>query len=414
MPTPPHLAQLELTYTTSATVDAYLEVVLRGFYDEYKPEMWEPGRGVVEPDRHFGHVVGGQFVTTCGAYSRVLTVPGGEVPAAGVTFVTVHPSYRRRGLLREMMTHQLADLVRRGTEPVAVLWASESLIYGRFGYGQAIPRLTLSGDTRATDFRPGLSIGAGSVGEVDRESYRTLASELHERWRRERPGAVRRTAAWWEVLLHDPEPWRDGASALRFAVHYAADGQPDGYLAFRVKGGAVHPGAEVLVVDLDAAEPTAYAGLWRFVLDLDLVRTFQREAAPVDDPLRHLVADQRAVRTELLDGVFLRLVDVAGALEARTYACDLDVVLAVRDPLLEQNDGTIRLRAGTAGATVTPTRGEPDLTLDVRELGTIYLGGTRLAALQRAGWVSERTPGTVTAVDAAFTSGRAPFCADFF
>lgn len=197
-------------------------------------------------------------------------------------------------------------------------------------------------------------------------------------------------------------------------MHYAADGQPDGYLAFRVKGGDVQPGAEVLVVDLDAADPTAYAALWRFVLDLDLVRTFRRESAPVDDPLRHLVADQRAVRTELLDGLFLRLIDVRRALEARTYACALDVVLAVRDSLLEHNDGTIRVQAGPSGVTVTSVDSEPDLMLDVRELATIYLGGTRLAALERAGWVSERTPGTIAAIDAAFTSTRAPFCPDFF
>jgi predicted acetyltransferase len=414
MPTPPHLAQLELTYTTPDTVEAYLKVVLRGFYDDYKPELWEAGRAVIEPERHFGHVVDGQFVTTCGAYSRVLTVPGAILPAAGVTFVTVHPSYRRRGLLREMMTHQLLDLARRGTEPLAILWASEASIYGRFGYGQAIPRLTLSGDTRETAFLPAVTLGAGSVGEVDRETYRKVASELHERWRPDRPGAVQRTTAWWEVVLHDPEPWRAGASALRFAVHYAADGQPDGYLAFRVKGGDVHPGGEALIVELDGADPMAYAALWRFVLDLDLVRTFRRDTAPVDDPLRHLLADQRAARTELFDGPFLRLVDMARALEARTYACDLDVVLTVRDALLEQNNRTIRLQAGPSGSSVTSADADPDLTLDVRELATIYLGGTSLATLQRAGWVSERTPGAVAAVDAAFTSGRAPFCADFF
>ena len=114
MPTPPHLAELELTYVTGEGVDDYLAAVLRGFYDDYKPEQWEPGRAVFEPERHFGHVVDDQWVTTCGAYSRGMAVPGGEVPAAAVTFVTVNPSYRRRGLLRQMMTHQLTDIARRG------------------------------------------------------------------------------------------------------------------------------------------------------------------------------------------------------------------------------------------------------------------------------------------------------------
>ena len=113
---------------------------MRGFHADYNAENWTAGRGVFEPARNFGYAVDGKWISTCGAYSRVMTVPGGAVPVAAVTFVTVQPSYRRRGLLTQMMQHQLADIVERGTEPVALLWASESSIYGRFGYGRATAR----------------------------------------------------------------------------------------------------------------------------------------------------------------------------------------------------------------------------------------------------------------------------------
>ncbi len=414
MPTAPHLAELELSYATPERTDDFFAVVLRGFYDDYKPELWEAGRGVFEPERNFGFTVDDRWVSTCGAYSRRMAVPGGEVPVAAVTFVTVNPGYRRRGLLRQMMTHQLADIAARGTEPVALLWASESAIYGRFGYGPTTPRLKLSGSTRELQFLSTVDLGGGSVGEVERDTYLQIAPTLQQQLLPDRPGALARSAAWWTVALHDPEPWRDGASELRFVLHFDRSGEPDGYLAFRVKDSGVEPGAEVRVVDVDGATPAAYAALWRFVLDLDLVRSFTRSAAPLDDPLRYLVSDQRAVTTEIADGTFARLVDVRRALTARRYAADLDVVIQVEDPLLDHNNATLRLQAGPEGASVTRARRKPDLVLNVRELASIYLGGTPLSTLHRAGLVTEQRPGAVRATSAAFTWSPLPFCPDFF
>ena len=130
--TAPHLAQRALAYATPERTDEFFAVAMRGFHDDYVAERWKPMHKVFEPERNFGFQVDGRWISTCGAYSRRLTVPGGSVPAAAVTVVTVQPSYRRKGLLTEMMKHQLYD-IRRREEPVALLWASESAIYGRFG-----------------------------------------------------------------------------------------------------------------------------------------------------------------------------------------------------------------------------------------------------------------------------------------
>jgi predicted acetyltransferase len=296
---------------------------------------------------------------------------------------------------------------------VALLWASEAVIYGRFGYGETTAKWHLSGETRATAFRPTVQLGAGSVGEVDRDAFLPVVKALHAAWSPDRPGSLVRTDAWWEVRLYDPEPWRHGASAYRFALHYAADGTPDGYLYFRVKGGSDHT-SEVTVVALDAASAPAYAALWRFVLDLDLVHRFTRSDAPLDEPLRHLVADPRAIDTRLSDGTYARLVDVHRALEARRYAAEVDLQIGVEDALLPENARTFRLQGGPDGATVSRSRRRPDLTLNVRELGAIYLGGTSPAALQRAGLITERSPGAVAAITAAFSWSRLPFCNDYF
>jgi predicted acetyltransferase len=416
MTTPPHLAQRDLVYATPERADEFFAAIVRGFHDDYVSEKWEPHRKVFEYERSFGFQVDGRWISTCGAYSRTLTVPGGSVPVAAVTVVTVAPSYRRRGLLTEMMKHQLHDIFERGTEPIALLWASEAAIYGRYGYGQAAPRLRLTGRTKTTDFLPGVDLGTGSVGEIERDEAIPIIKRLHQRLLPNRPGALNRDDNWWEVKWHDPQAWRHGASAYRFALHYDHRGRPDGYVSFRVKSSWAESesASEVIVDELDAAPGPGRAALWRFVLDLDLVRRFSVDGAPVDEPLRYLVQDLRSVKAELGDGTYARLVDVPRALEARHYLTDLDVIIGVQDPLLTHNNGSVRLEAGADGASATRSRRRPDLIMNVRDLSAIYLGGTPLAALARAGLVTERTKGAAQAMAAAFGWSQPPFCADFF
>ena len=415
--TAPHLAQRDLVYATPERTDEFFAAGMRAFHDDYVADRWAPMHKVFEPERSFGFQVDGRWISTCGAYSRKLTVPGGSMPVAAVTLVTVQPSYRRKGLLTEMMKHQLDDIHQRGEESVALLWASESAIYGRFGYGQACPQLRLSGKTKTTGFRRDVDLGSGSVGEVERDQAIPIIKRLHQNLLPRRVGALDRKHAWWVVKWHDPEQWRHGSSAYRFALHYNHRGQPDGFVAFRVKNDWSESGAEVSVDELDADNAVARGALWRFVLDLDLVRRFVRQNAPLDDSVRYLVADLRSVKAEDQDGTYARLVDVPRALEARRYLTDLDVTIRVEDPLLTHNTGTIRLEASRDGAAVTRvTRGRrrPDLTMDVRDLGAIYLGGTSLAALARAGLVTERTKGAAAATSAAFGWSQPPFCPDFF
>jgi predicted acetyltransferase len=411
--TAPHLAQRALVYATRERTDEFFAAVMRGFHDDYVAERWEPMRKVFEPERTFGFQVDGRWISTCGAYTRRLTVPGGSVPAAAVTVVTVQPSYRRKGLLTEMMKHQLYDIHRR-EEPVALLWASESAIYGRFGYGQASPQARLSGKTKTTAFRPDVDLGSGSVGEVERDQAIPMIKRLHQALLPERVGALDRNDDWWDVRWHDPEPLRRGATAFRFALHYDRRGRPDGYVAFRVKNNWDESGAEVIIDELDAASGAARGALWRFVLDLDLVRTFTRHGAPLDEAVRYLVSDLHSIKAELQDGTYARLVDVPRALEARRYLTELEVTIRVEDPLLRQNSGTFQVAGDHDGASVTRGRSRPDLVMNVRDLGAIYLGGTSLAALVRAGLVTERTKGAAAAVGAAFAWSQPPFCPDFF
>jgi predicted acetyltransferase len=417
--TAPHLVEPQLKNITDATFAEFHQAIARGFQEQPHAELKDMDRKIFDKKRMFGFKVGRRWVSTCGDFARRLTVPGGGlVPTAAVTVVTVHPPYRRRGLLSKMMVHQLEQVAKRG-EPLAALWASESLIYGRFGYGPASSRLVLSGTNRNLAFLPGVRT-SGSVDEVTREEFLPIARALHESMRPERPGTMARDDDVWDFAIFDKEFARGGASELRYVLHYDESGDVDAYATYRFKDDfkELGPEGEVRVRELWAEETTAYASLWRYLLDLDLARTFKLWSAPLDEPLRHLVADARAVQTGVTDNLYLRVVDVEAALRARKYAAGVDLVIEIDDPILPANSGRYRLvtdgdPAGSS-AEVTRVRSKPDITMGILELGTIYLGGPALTQLHRAGRVTEHTPGAVAAASTAFGWHRAPYCPDMF
>jgi predicted acetyltransferase len=331
--------------------------------------------------------------------------------------VTVHPPYRRRGLLTAMMTHQLEKVAKRG-EPLAALWASESMIYGRFGYGPATSRALLTGTNRRLSFLPGVGT-TGSVDEVTREEFLAVAPRLHEAMRPDRPGTMVRDEDVWEYAVFDMEFARGGASELRYALHFDEGGEADGFATYRFKEKFdEEPESEVRIREVWAEDPAAYASLWRYLLDLDLARSFRLWSSPLDEPLRHLVTDARAVVTSITDNLYVRLVDVEAALRARKYAAAVDRVIEVDDPLLPANSGRYRIvtDGGPEGceAKVTRVTSAPDVSMGVLELGTIYLGGVNLTDLHRVRRVTEHTPGSVADLSTAFGWHRAPYCPDMF
>jgi predicted acetyltransferase len=416
--TAPHLVEPQLKHMTDATFKEFHAAISRGFQEEPRPQTLELDRQIFENKRMFGFKVGRRWVSTCGDFARRLTVPGGaDVPTAAVTVVTVHPPYRRRGLLTAMMRHQLEQVAERG-EPLAALWASESLIYGRFGYGPATSRAVLSGTNRRLGFLPGVGT-TGSVDEVSRKEFLAVAPGLHQAMRPERPGTMVRDEHVWEFAVFDMEFARRGSSEIRYVLHYDENGDADGFATYRFKEKFdEEPEGEVRIKEVWAEEPAAYASLWRYLLDLDLARTFSLWASPVDEPLRHLVTDARAVGTSITDNLYLRVVDVVAALAARKYAAGVDLVIEIDDPVLPGNSGRYRIvtDGDPSGSTAEVTRvtTDADVSMGILELGTIYLGGVPLTDLHRVRRVTEHTPGATRRRSRRPRRHRAPWCPDMF
>jgi predicted acetyltransferase len=379
-----------------AAMTAFHRVVTDADHERYER--------IDEPERSLAWFDDGRIVATTGAFTRTLTVPGATVGCAAVTAVAVVPTHRRRGLLTEMMRRQLEDVRERG-EPVAALWASEGGIYGRFGYGMATTRAHLvarrPGARLVAPPPPGVPLRAGPAGE-QLDAMRAI----HERVRPERPGMLDRPGAWWQERLHDPEDDRDGAQPLRAVV---AD---DGYALYAVRPADDEdgPAGEVVVREVAAATPEARALLWAFLLDQDLTRTITWAMAPSDEPLWLMITDLDTVRRRLSDGLWVRIVDVAAALSARSYATSADVVLELADAFCPWNAGRYRLADGAC----EPTGAEPHLALDVAALGAAYLGGTTLHELAAAGRVRELRPGALDRASAALRGAVAPWCPETF
>lgn len=385
------------------------------FLSDYHDEDLELDRSLVEPERTLAFFDGAAPVASTAANTRELTVPGGPIPVAAVTAVAVAPTHRRRGLLATMMRRQLDELHEQQTEAVAILWASEAGIYGRFGYGPACTANQVSIANTETRIRPEVARG-GRLRLRSGEDARPAMTAVYDQVRTARVGHLDRRGSWWDARTYDPVRRRDGASALRYAVHTDDAGIADGYAIFNTKGrwDATGPKGELAIREVQATTPAGYAAVWSFLLEMDLIRTVAWDRASADEPVRYLLDNPRAVQQTSVDSLWVRLVDVDRALAARTYAAPVDVVLEVADPFCPWNAGRFRLTGDPSGARCVCTTDEADLRLNVAALGAGYLGGTTLATLAAAGLVTEDRPGALAAASTALSAQRPPACPEIF
>ncbi|WP_330358070.1 GNAT family N-acetyltransferase [Streptomyces chartreusis] len=351
-------------------------------------------------------------IGTAAVHPFELTLPGGTlVPAPGVTAVGVLPSHRRQGVLSAMMRHQLAELRARG-EALSVLLASEAPIYGRFGYGPATctARLTVPRHKAALAVpRAHQAAGAtadGSIEVLRRAECGDILEEVYDRYRRAQPGALSRPHRWWALRAGQPPI----SPAQRYvALHRDDHGIPDGYASYSIGE------ANTLTVDETiTADDAVFTALARFVLEHDLVSQVVFKHVPADHPLRWQLADFRAGEVSGdTDWLWVRLLDVPRALTARGWFTDGELVLDVEDPFLgERNRYLLAVRDGKADC--VPTDREPDLSLDVRDLGSLYLGGTAPSTLVRAGHIRAHRPDAATLADTIFRTERSPHCLHWF
>jgi predicted acetyltransferase len=306
------------------------------------------------------------------------------------------------------------DDVEAHAEAVSILYASESSIYGRFGYGVATESTSLSIALTHAALRADVAPPEGrfrvAVGDGERDAvvdvYAAAVAGI--------PGALERRPADWDRFFFDPPAWRDGATPHRIAI-YERDGRARAYAKYRQKAAwnDEGPDATVVVSEIQAVDGEAYAAVWRFLLSVDLAARVEASGRPVGDPLVHLLADPRRLKRRQGDALWLRMLDIPTALSERRYQVDGSFIFEVDDPFRPEAGGRFRLQGGPDGAECTPTGDDPDMTLSTADLASAYLGARRLASLAWLGRVRGDAE-TIRLADDMFTTAVEPHCSVFF
>lgn len=397
----------------ASEIDSWARCMGVGFLYTVPDGYGEYFLGDADLERTWGAFDGERVVGTLRSFPTPFTTPGPtEVQVAALTNVTVAPTHRRQGLLSEMITSELRATVDRG-EPVGILIASEYPIYGRFGYGAAIEAASYSVDLGTARFRgPGL----GSVELVDLVTLRKEAPGLYERFRARQPGSIGRDGRWWDRALHQVEvPGAKKPEGYQ-ALYRSPAGKVDGYVRYRATQSTdnMRSTGALTVDELVAATPAAYERLWRYCCEVDLVVTLRAGDRTIDEPLGWLLTDGRTLRqTGRYDFVWVRVLDVVGALSARRYAVDGHVVIEVTDTL-GLAGGRFALDGGPAGATCTRTDETADLSMPVDALGSLYAGGVAAPVLRDTGRIDEHRAGAVDRAAVMFRTSTPPWCSTWF
>jgi predicted acetyltransferase len=386
------------------------------FAEVFKEAEFEHDRPQFEVDRLIGAVDGETWVGTGGAYSFRLTVPGGAVGAAGITAISVAPSHRRRGILRQMM-RWLLDEARERDEPVAVLWASESAIYQHFGFGIGTLQSTFDIERgRARFVRP--TAPFGRIRLVERDEAVRLIPPVYEAVHAVVPGTLSRPELKWRNEILDDAEWMRGENGPKFLAVLEVDGAVRGYTTYRAKGAWDErgPNNRLLALEVVGVDPAAERAVWEWLFAIDLIGHVKAWRGPVPHPLMLQLTEPRRLGLSVQDGLHLRLIDMPAALAARSYNGGGSVTFELTDEFCPWNAGRWGLDVpdDRGVATVTHSDGDPDLILDTSDLATVYLGTFTFADLARADRIGEARPGAVAAADLLFATAVPPWCSTMF
>ena len=263
-----------------------------------------------------------------------------------------------------------------------------------------------------------LSIATGTDGgvrSVEPDAVSDLFAAIYDQVVVARPGMLGRSLDWWKHhVVYDPVHWRDGSSAKRFVV-YEADGPAEAYAIYTQKSkwdDFVAEG-EIKVAEAISVTDRAHTGLWDYLTSIDLYPRVRYWNMPVDDPLIWKLAEPRRAERKRTDGLWIRIMDVPAALEARTYEVDGTIRLGVDDPFLPERSGVYELAASEGQGKTVVVDGEADVTLGIDVLGALYLGGNNAVSMAAAGLI-DGSPEAVALLHRLFRTEIDPWCPEVF
>ena len=375
------------------------------------PEALTDGVEAYPLDRTLALVDEGTIVGGTASDHLGLTVPGPvTMPVTRVTLTATLPTHRGHGHVSQLLTAQARDLSARG-EVLLVASTSTPGLVERVGYGAAASAVQIEVQTGTALLDARGPADHGRIRFSDPPDYALLADVFAQHCR-QRPGQIHRSEQFWRLWGMDRPLYRIGEGERFVVIRENQQGHLDGYLTYRLSAGSLReqPIERLVVEDLIALTDAASRALWRYCLTFTQARLVQAPNASCDEPVRWMLADPRRLRVVgMHDFLWLRILDVTAVLAARRYGTDGDLTIRVRDAQIAANNGSFRLVAGATQTTCAPTDEPGELELDIRDLAAVYLGGTPVSTLHRAGRITELVAGAVARADALFASQPAPW-----
>ncbi len=343
---------------------------------------------------------GNPMVGSGGNYTLEVNLPGPcSVPMAGVTWVSVATTHRRRGIAAAMMAW-LDDDARAHNEPLIGLTASEGGIYERFGYGIATRSRAITIDRRRVEMAERFKGDTSRIRFVDAGQHLDEIRAVFHRFRRNKVGEVTMP---YPVAHHNIESYNPKARMV-CALH------PDGFAVWQVNPdwNQGDPRHGIYIHMLCGVTPEAHRDLWTLALSTDLGGEIaSHKAIAPDDPLPYFLTNPRALKTTHIgDHLWLKVLDAQAAFAARSYRTDDALVV-------ELADGE-RLRISAEGVSTERRRKRADIVLTESATGPLLVGGVAASTLAAGGRLEALSTRVLDRADAFFGVSPEPHCSVAF
>ena len=364
-----------------------------------------------ESNKCYAAFDGTQMIATMGSYDLNMIVPGNSVKTTGVGVVSVLPTHRRQGLLRRLMAQFLIDTHEQNVS-LSALWASESPIYSRFGYGSASNLVNMSLPKPYAIMQEDIDI-IGAMRYVNLDEALDILPAIYSNAIKCRPGMLARQHNWWQDrILSITVATHRGSPPHHRVIHLGENG-PDGYVLYKIHHGTGINNAKVEVLELIGGHPKVEKALWQYLFGIDLIGTIQASNRPVDDPLNWWLMHPDRIQRNTSGAFWLRLIDVQAALNKRRYLHDGSICFRCVDPICRWNEGVYHLEVADGIGQCSRSKSPPELEMPAHALGSVYLGGWHFQELAHAGIIS--APQKLTQrLDSMFGWHFLPWCNDEF
>lgn len=348
------------------------------------------------------------IVGTGGADSFNLTIPGlKSIKMGGIAYMTTSITHRRRGIWTELMNYLHDDAVNRG-EIITGLWASQSNLYRRFGYGIGTLSERWNIKSRFTSIKS-RSNPDFFVDFVEQADALEIFPSIYESFRKKNVGMINRSRGRWRYEIHQTKKGRNPV----FYLMCSRNGKPDGYLIYKtVSSGDMEMGSIEVIEELSLSVESSLH-LWSLVVDSDLTNNIIADNRPRQDPLLWYFTNPRSVTREIKDGVWYKLINVKKCLEMRAYSMEDSKTIKVLDPINLEDFNNFRIESTSSRVDVYHSNSEPDIEIYSSDLASVFMGATTFSLLHQTGRLRTKSSSVIERLDVMFGTGNA-WCPHYF